>query len=552
MRLAIALCAGILVCTAARGEEGVFMPWEAFETMYRDRITREIRGEPLVVEVIPQVYAIHEARYRVEATTESAQVQVLISGKVLSGTPAPIPLFGEDAVLTQLEQSSGATIVCSGDTNRIALLPDAVPGEFQLLARLLVRVKDEGDVRAIAFGIPTALQNSLSISLPAESKLLECPGIQDVDGTYCFAASKQFRATFAGKEHMEAVAPIEIDALSRIEVRDSRLYLTMHCVPLRPLTGALDVRVPQDAKLFSSSLQGSTGEPSSEGICTLRLPPGYQDPFTLEFVVENVVDGTPLELTLPAVAGNTGRQDRCIVEDPEDGQIAVAADDLVSRVPVERLGPAFAEQLVSSRYFMTVPAGGVLTLTPTRYQQVSAPSTVLEAIYFFNSFEENGKVLSILVMDVPPETGPRMTLKAIAGAEIWSLKVNGASKKVYTGEDGTWMIPVESTGVSHVELAFLQEGTKLGLQGRLEATLPETGLASQDVRVGIALPARVDLLSLEGPVSPSDGASWQVPAEFVGKPHFFSRAFYRGEAMTLAVSYKEPVANSPHLQGQNP
>ncbi|MCC6695803.1 MAG: hypothetical protein IT365_09250, partial [Candidatus Hydrogenedentes bacterium] len=102
MRLATALCVGILACITAHGEEGVFMPWEAFETMYRDRITREVRGEPLVVEVIPQVYTIHEARYRIEASTESAQVQVLISGKVLSGTPAPIPLFGEDAILTQL------------------------------------------------------------------------------------------------------------------------------------------------------------------------------------------------------------------------------------------------------------------------------------------------------------------------------------------------------------------------------------------------------------------------------------------------------------------
>ncbi|MCC6696435.1 MAG: hypothetical protein IT365_12460, partial [Candidatus Hydrogenedentes bacterium] len=491
------------------------------------------------------------ARYRIEASTESAQVQVLISGKVLSGTPAPIPLFGEDAILTQLEQSSGATVVCSGDTNRIALLPDAVPGEFQLMARFLVRVSDEGGTRAIAFSIPTALQNSLSISLPAESKLVECPGLPDVDGTYRFAASTQFRVTFAGKEHAEAVVPIEVDALSRIELRDARLYLTMYCVPLRPLAGTLDVRVPQGAKLVTSSLQGSIGEPNSEGLCTLRLPPEYQEPFTLEFVVENVADGAPLELTLPVVIGNTGRQDRCIVENPEDGQIAVTAQGLVPGVPIERLGPLFAEQLVKSRHFTTVPPGAVLTLTPARYQQVSAPSTVLEAIYFFNSFEENGKILSVLVMDVPAETGPRMMLKAIDGAEIWSLKVNGAPKKVYTGDEGAWMIPVEPAGVSHIELAFLQEGTKLGLQGRLETTLPETGLASQDVRVGIALPARVDLLSLEGPVSPSEGTSWQVPAEFVGKPHFFSRAFYRGEAMTLAVSYKEPVVNTARLQEPN-
>ncbi|MFH1708227.1 MAG: hypothetical protein ABIF71_09960 [Planctomycetota bacterium] len=80
------------------------------------------------------------------------------------------------------------------------------------------------------------------------------------------------------------------------------------------------------------------------------------------------------------------------------------------------------------------------------------------------------------------------------------------------------------------ELAYLNKGAPLGLHGRLEITVPRIGL-----------PARVDLLSLDGPVSPAAAPAGKAPAEFIGRPHHFARSFYKGEAMQLAVAYKEPV-----------
>ncbi|MBE7558582.1 hypothetical protein HS125_06430 [bacterium] len=103
------------------------------------------------------------------------------------------------------------------------------------------------------------------------------------------------------------------------------------------------------------------------------------------------------------------------------------------------------------------------------------------------------------------------------------------------------MIPLDADELSHVELALLAQGDRLGLHGRLETILPETGLAARRLCVGIALPERVQLLSLEGPVSPAPGATWKLPPDFIGKPYLFSRAFHKGEGMKLAVSYKEPV-----------
>ena len=134
-----------------------------------------------------------------------------------------------------------------------------------------------------------------------------------------------------------------------------------------------------------------------------------------------------------------------------------------------------------------------------------------------------------------------MKIKAIKDMDVWSLKVNNVNQSIHTDADNNWIIPLDGAQSSQVELALLRHGPKLALQGVLEATMPETGLPSRELCVGIALPPRVDLLSLEGSVSPASGEQWQPPAEFVGKPHFFSQSFYKGEGMTLSIAYKEPI-----------
>lgn len=170
-----------------------------------------------------------------------------------------------------------------------------------------------------------------------------------------------------------------------------------------------------------------------------------------------------------------------------------------------------------------------------------APPIVLESLAFFAAFEESGACLSTLVMDIPREAGPRLRLPVIADATIWSLRVNGKRQKVTVEDGGAWVIPLDDAETSHVELALLRQGEPLGLRGRLTAVIPAVNLSAQIVRVGIALPPQLQLLAIEGPVSPASGESWQAPTGFIGKPHYFARSFHRGEEMTLAVSYKEPV-----------
>jgi hypothetical protein len=520
------------------GDGGVFVPWEEMKTLYREKLEREFEK---AFEEEPQVYSIDEARYRVRLRSEGAEIEVLVSGKSVSGKPAPIPLFGKDAVVTSVGQVTGGTVMTPSDLDATAILPDSAGIAFQVVARLLAEAVEDSGAKSICVSIPRALQNVLELDVPAGLQLLKAQGIADGDGVYRFSASPSLTIRYAEKERLEAATVIQVDSISRVVPQRGRTIITTHFLPIRPLPESVTFRTPPGAQFLSTSLRNASIQDAGPGRVELKLPNEHQKPFTMEWAQDAPADTSPIMLTLPAIEGNGGQQGRFVIDEPEDGQIAVSAEGTISRVPVERLPEPLRQAAAGAQFCMSVAAESAITLTSTTFQAVSTPPTVLESVYLFSSFEENGNVLSVLIMDVPPEVGPRLSLKAVPGAEIWSLKVNGIGKKVYEGDEGSWMIPLDGGAPSHVELAFLDEKEKLGLQGRLEASVPETGLAAQEVRVGIALPSRVELLSIEGPVSPAKGDEWPIPAEFIGSRHYFSRAFYKGEGMALAVSYKEPV-----------
>ena len=152
---------------------------------------------------------------------------------------------------------------------------------------------------------------------------------------------------------------------------------------------------------------------------------------------------------------------------------------------------------------MKALSGAPIQIAYKPFRTVSSPTPILASQELFVSFAENGAVMSVLRMRVPPEIGSRLRLNVIENTEIWSLTVNDVKQSVYTDDQNGWIIPLVGGQSSLVELALLHHGEKLGLHGVLEAVMPETGLASRELILGIALPERVNLLSLEGAVAPA-------------------------------------------------
>jgi hypothetical protein len=427
--------------------------------------------------------------------------------------------------------------------------PDAAGQPFQLTAHFLLRSEEGNGVRTLSLDIPPALTNALTLTLPPEFRLIEEPGIRDAAGIYRLPAATRLTVKYLDTQAAGMAAVVEADIFTRINVEERRVLLHAYVQPVRPMPETVVLQAPSGAEYVVSSLRASCVKRLDGDRYELSLPPGETNPFSMEFGLAAPPDNGPVTFTTPVLQENRGQQGRLVVDEPDDAQVTIDAKGLVTPIPVERLGGQFAEALQGARFYMSAPPEEPISLTIKRFQPLGAPATVLECQYFFVSLEENGNILSVLAMDVPPEFGARLTLKAVPEARIWSLKVNGNNKDVYLSEQDTWVIPLDAGQPSHVELAFLRTGPKLGLQGALDVILPETGLASQNLRVGIALPERVDLLSLDGPVSSASGEDWKCPAEFAGKPHFFARSFHRGEGMSLSIAYKEPLNQTPERKG---
>ena len=173
--------------------------------------------------------------------------------------------------------------------------------------------------------------------------------------------------------------------------------------------------------------------------------------------------------------------------------------------------------------------------------QVDTPQSVLDAVTFFVSFTEDGSVLSALSLILPPNDNNRLELDPIAGAEVWSLHVNGKPRSLYQSPENKWIVPLEPKTSSQVILAYLTRTEKLGVEGRLDFSIPETGLTARQVNLAVGLPQRMQMLAMDSDLQPANGNQWPHFDSFSGRPHYFSKPFYRGHALASSIIYQEPV-----------
>ncbi|MBU4201117.1 MAG: hypothetical protein KKG09_09785 [Verrucomicrobia bacterium] len=535
-----------IMCLALTGRiwatESVAVPWEEIKILFEERVERNVQDKlnAAAQSRKTMVASIDEAIYGLSIGSAQAVGQVLISGKLVEGDPRPIGLFGKGIILTGVKRAAGGALI-GGQEEGIAFLPDGRK-EFQVEISFLVPVQEDNRSRLVSLAIPTALRNALTLTLPENMRLVEGPGLADTAGVYHFPVSQNMVVRFRDRKALAEETAIEINTLSRIALEENRAMVSTRFLPMRPINGPVTLHVEDGAQFIGSSLKPSWLRKTGEDSYQLDLPAGMKEGFVIDLLFPLAAgENAETSFRLPGISNNRGQEGSFILEECADGHASVAAKELVRGISVSRLPNELAAHAGKLPLYDQVASREKITVSLRKFKTVSTPAAVLDTLYFYTSFEENGNRLSVLQMDIPPEIGMRLKVKSIAGADIWSLTVNGAKRKVFTDQEGRWIIPLTGTEPSQVELAIIAKGEKLGLHGRLETVLPETDIPARKVVVGVALPERVELLALEGAVNPGADDPCKLPAEFVGRPYYFSRAFYKGEGMNLAVSYKEPV-----------
>jgi len=364
------------------------------------------------------------------------------------------------------------------------------------------------------------------------------------EGGFPWEELKELYRAKVARELAEAEGALDGPPLAAIQ--EAHYHLRLHAENVEgtvTLTGSQLRGKPAPIPLFGPGLllsetrevRGASLLPGDDG--GIRLLPAVDTPdFGLEadFVaaVAQERGNRVLTLAIPAAVAN-----RVQVE-LDEGLRLLEAPGLPGAdgtFHVEGTGSIVVRYLIA-RDDGALPETDLADLEPMEQQPVVLDAQVLRV-----AFDETGRSLSTLRLTLPPESDPRLALKPVPGSEIWALTVNGRPQAIYTDSDGQWIVPLERGRESVVELAFLREGEAVGLQGRLEIEVPHTGLAARMLYVGVDLPGRVALVSVEGPVNTAAPAAEGLPAGLDGAPYIFTQPFYKGEGIDVAISYKEPV-----------
>ncbi len=536
------ICLGL--ATGAVAGDVVPIPWEEFKTLYRESIRREVAGERPAGRA-PSVQVLEAADFEVSIQKTRAEGRLRLSGRRFSGDPAPMDLLGREILPTRIHAAEGAALLPDAGgkgPSGLRLLPQG-KGPFSVDLSFLLPVREDRRSRYISMALPPAIQVSLDLDLSDDLRLLAQPGIADAAGRYHLSGGDRLMIRFAGEEETRRSAAAAVDAFTRFRFQAGRIIGTTWFAPSDGSRGTtFRLVLPAGSTYLSTSLKPSWIRPTGKEAYAVRLPDGAEGIFSVRYGLAPSESGGAVTLSLPVITGNQGDGRSFGLVSPEDGEIILTGAETAARLSVDRLHPGLREAAGGVRHLMVLPEKERIAVALRRFETAADTPLVLGAVHLFVAVEENGGRLTVLRLSLPPEAGPRFSVRPLPGAEIWSLKVNNRDRKVYAGASGDWIIPLDEGRASLVELALLERGERLGLRGRLEFRVPETGIPARILNVGLSLPERIELTSLEGPLSPAPGKDWDPPPTFVGTPHHFSRAFYRGEGMKVAVGYREPMA----------
>ncbi len=529
------LLVSLLAATAAWAGEGtITIPWPEFKTLYTQQLRQSLL--PKKEQQPAPLYTLSHADYDLTVSGETFQGTLTLDGQVLRGHPKPIALLGDELALTEILQAEGASLM-AGDEG-YSLRIDS-QDRFRIALRFLGRLSAERRTRRVRFRVPRALSNTVRLTLPEGIRLLEPPGLARGDGRYVLTPREALSFRLSAEGHPTGATPV-VDTFSRIGVSGAKYLLTTWLLATEGGAAGFELQLPAGARLVDSSLPAAALRDA--GPDTLRVTPPAQGRQPMVLRLELPAREGPVRVRLPTIAGNLGREGELALDQPEDGSVALVGEGYRRGLPVAGLPEALRAQLGALTRYDRAPRGEI-ALALTRYDAVASPEVVLDTLHVYTSFTENGRTLTMLHLKMPREAGDKLVLAAVPGAEIWSLRVDGVPRRLYAQSGDHWVIPLSGRSKCTVELAYLSKSARLGLSGRLELSIPATGISARRLHLAVGLEPRVELVSVEGDLQPAKANGWPRVAGFTGTAYHFLRPYYRGEPITAAVYYKEPVVS---------
>jgi hypothetical protein len=530
------LLALALVCTRAAADSAT-VPWNEFKVLYTEHLESKRKKDEERKADAPPGYALRRAEMVVRAAGETATGEIVIAGETLSPPPVIVPLIGDLTTIAGVRDEQGGNVLRAA--NAVAFRSNAT-GPFQVTLDVVLPVRQERHEHVFDLPATAAITNALRIELPPGTRLTDAPGIAGPDGRRYVAAGPSQTIRYVNEQEAINAMPPDIDVFTEISVHQHRLRLTTLLVPAQPVTRAFELALPAGARVVSSTLPDKWWRLQDDGHFRIDLPSDLDR--ATEIVADLDATGVKaLELMLPRIRDNIGSEGNFTVREPVHTRIAVQGAGLAGNLPAEQLPTATRERWPALAEFDYAGEDNPITIAFEPLAAITTPEVVLDAVTFYTAYGEDGQLLTTLRLDVPASAGTRLRLKPVADAQVWSVTVNGARRDLLKEDDRAWIVPLDGNAAAEVEIALISRHERPALRGKLQLTLPGTGLSARALYYGLALPKRLELASMDSDLAPEDPARIAHPEYFKGSTYLFTRSFYRGDAIPIAVVYREPA-----------
>ena len=541
MRSLVLTTVVMLASQVVRADSSLTLPWDEFKTLYTEKIQQQFELDKKK-EIPETIISIDEAHYKVSIDGSEALIDVLIRGKQLQGKPEPLPLFDHNVAISQINNVEGGAIISNESGYLFYIDPTTDNKTFQANLTLVVSLLEDRQSQKLSFNIPTAVRNVLDVELPLETDLIEHPGIQQSLQRYYFSPDTELTLRFADSTKRDQQI-VDVDTFTQIELEGDKYVFTFNCIPDHFSKQNIELAFQSPLRYLDSSLPASRVKSSGLNKLTVNTGRNENSEFTIRFeadAAESLAD-----LQLPMFVENIGQEGSFQIIEPVEAQISLSGEKIQRDLSFNRLPVSIKQNVDVDGKYQKIEKSQSFNLDLKRFDAVEAPQIILNELFFYTSFAENGNEISVIRMELPKQAGDRLVLNPIPNTEIWSLLVNGKKEEAFTrkntGQEPVWVIPLEENERSIVELTYIQNHKKLGLEGRLSIIVPETGLAAHKVFVSVGLTDRVELVAVEGDLTPAETAQCPIVKSFTGKPYIFQYPFYRGKALEAAIFYKEPL-----------
>lgn len=518
--------------------------------------------------------AIYTGRVTRKGATVTAKIRLDVATPVGAYSPVRVPLFPEGVAFEDISLDGRPALVESAGGWTTVTVPR--PGEHELTAVFALSATLDKEPYRVHFQIPSTPITQLDFFLDAPHLEARVDGAAQAvstpadGGTRVRASLPQGNSiglSWNAVEPERAKGPAKVYATVHqlLSVQDDAVRATAR-VELDVLQNTINnfsIVLPEGYTLLDVT-GDAVGEwkKRGEGERTLFVPFSYarKGRFTVDVRVERAFKdaGGALPFDGFRVLDVVRESGDLLIEKTTNGEVTVAETAGLTRLDPRETPPALSA-LASQTYldaYKYIRPPYRLSLDIRRHEEIAVVSSVIDTANAVTLLLKDGKCVTHVTWSIKNTARQFLELRLPAGAEVWSVVVDGRPAKPSKNADGATLVPLNRSRIEgdnlvpyDVEVLYFRPLRRPGVGGWRSLDLPNADLKISQLIWSVYLPTEDDYLYFGGTVDKEKDAEGFRPLAAVarGQRRILSRL---SEASSDALYQSAPGAGGDYREAR--